>query len=366
MEEPACPDRVVMSRTFLFSLAIVGLAVGVPHARQQPEFRASTTTVSVHATVVDSEGRVVTGLSREDFEVFDNGRLQPVKVFDAGQRPISIVMMIDRSTSMAPHAARVDAAARAFVSNLLPDDRVRIGSFADQIRIEPDRFTGDAATLHRIIDRSPAGGATPLWRATSMALNALEDEEGQRVVLVFTDGRDTPAFSARLTFRDILTRVRQEETMVYAVGLAFKCGGTGGARRGPPPGFDQAGPLALQRLPGRRFPGPTTQMPFPGGRGRTPFPIPQPRRAPIENCRETGPDPDLQELAIAGGGGYVELRSTDDLTTTFEQVARELHSQYLLGFDAPELDGRLHDLDVRVKRAAVTVRARRTYLAAAE
>jgi VWFA-related protein len=365
MEGPACPSRVAMSRTFLFPLAIVGLAAGVLHARQQPEFRASTTTVSVHATVVDSEGHVVTGLSPDDFEVFDNGRLQPVKVFDAGQRPISIVMMIDRSTSMEPHAARVDAAARAFVSNLLPEDRVRIGSFADQIRIEPQTFTQDPATLHRIIDRSPAGGATPLWRATNMALSALADEEGQRVVLIFTDGRDTPAFSANLTFRDILTRVRQEETMVYAVGLAFKCGGAGGTRRGPPPGFDQA-PLAFQRLPGRRFPGPTTQMPFPGGRGRTPFPIPQPRRAPIENCRETGPDPHLQELAIAGGGGYVELRSTDDLMTTFEDVARELHSQYLLGFDAPELDGRLHDLEVRVKRPGVTVRARRTYLAAAE
>jgi VWFA-related protein len=352
-----------MPRTFLFPLAIVGLTVGVLHARQQPEFRVSTATVSVHATVVDSEGHVVTGLTAEDFEVFDNGRLQPLKVFDAGQRPISIVMMIDRSTSMEPHAARVDAAARAFVSNLLPEDRVRIGSFGDQIRIQPETFTSDAVTLHRIIDRGPAGGATPLWRATAMALSALADEQGQRVALVFTDGRDTPAFSANITFSDILRRVRQEETMVYAVGLAFRCGGNGG-RRGPPLGFDQTSPLMFQGMPRRRFPGPGTQMPFPGGRGRMPFPIPQPRRVPVENCRETGPDPDLQELAIAGGGGYIELRSSDDLTTTFENVARELHSQYLLGFDAPELDGRLHSLDVRVKRPGATVRARRTYMAA--
>lgn len=265
---------------------------------------------------------------------------------------------------MEPHAARVDAAARAFVSNLLPEDRVRIGSFADQIRIEPDTFTGDAATLHRIIDRSPAGGATPLWRATNMALNALAEEDRQRVVLVFTDGRDTPAFSANLTSGDILRRVRQEETMVYAVGLAFRCGGGGGTRQGPPSWFDETGPLAFQRPPGPRFPRPTPQMPFPGGgRGRMPFPVPQPRRAPVDSCRETGPDPHLQDLAIAGGGGYVELRSTDDLTATFERVAHELHSQYLLGFDAPELDGRLHDLDVRVKRPDVTVRARRTYMA---
>jgi Ca-activated chloride channel family protein len=88
-----------------------------------------------------------------------------------------------------------------------------------------------------------------------------------------------------------------------------------------------------------------------------------PRRLVTETCRETGPDPDLRTLAVAGGGGYFELRSSDDLTATFERVARELHSQYLIGFEPPERDGRLHHLDVRVRRPGVTVRARRTYLA---
>jgi VWFA-related protein len=359
-----------MSRTSFFPSVSIVLAAGLLGQAQQPEFRAAAPAVSVHATVVDRSGHVVGNLTRDDFEVYDNGRLQPLTVFDAGQRAISIIMMIDRSSSMQPNAPRVEAAARAFVATLLPGDRVRIGTFADEIRIRPDGFTSDPATLYGIIDRSPeTGGATPLWRATNMALDGMAAEDGQRVVLVFTDGRDTPAFSENVTFRDILARVRREETMVYAVGLASICGTStpkrtpyGGGR-----GWYQLGPRGPSQGP--RVPRPPVLIPFPG-RGmpppRTPVPTPAPRRSADTACRETGPDPDLRELAVAGGGGYFELRSTDDLTATFERVARELHSQYLIGFAAPELDGQLHHLEVRVKRADVTVRARRTYLAATE
>lgn len=370
MEGPACPARVVMLRTSIFPLVVIGLAAGVLARAQQPEFRATAPTVSIHATVVDRNGHVVGNLTRDDFEVYDNGRLQSLSVFDAGQRPISIVVMLDRSSTMLPHAGRVEAAARAFVATLLPEDRVRIGTFASDIRIRPETFTSEPATLYGIIDRSPDdGGATPLWRATDMALDALAAEDGQRVVLVFTDGRDTPAFSENVTFSDILTRVRREETMVYAVGLAYSCGKStpkrtpyGGGSR-----WFQFGPLGpWQRPRAPQFPRPPAPVPFPGRGWPPPTPEPSRPRPAADDCRESGPDPDLRELALAGGGGYFELRSTDDLTSTFERVAQELHSQYLIGFAAPELDGQLHTLEVRVKRPDVTVRARRTYLAAAE
>jgi VWFA-related protein len=360
-----------MLRTSPAWIVLLGLTAGALLHAQQPAFRANASTVSVHATVVDRTGHVIGGLTRDDFEVYDNGRLQPITVFDAGQRPISIVVMLDRSSSMQPNAARVEAAARAFVATLLPGDRVRIGTFADEIRIQPDGFTSEPATLYGIIDRSPApGGATPLWRATNLALDALVPEEGQRVVLVFTDGRDTPAFSENVTFRDILTRVRREEAMVYAVGLAYRCGASTPKRTpyGGGSGWYQFGPRGPSQGPRQPMgPRPPVLIPFPG-RGLPPprTPVPTPRRPVEAECRETGPDPDLRELAVAGGGGYFELRSTDDLTSTFERVARELHSQYLLGFAAPELDGELHALEVRVKRPDLTVRARRTYLAATE
>jgi hypothetical protein len=66
------------------------------------------------------------------------------------------------------------------------------------------------------------------------------------------------------------------------------------------------------------------------------------------------------------GGGYFELTKTDDLGRTFSPVAEELRSQYLLGVAPANLDGKLHQLDVRVSRPGTTVRARRTYLASPE
>jgi hypothetical protein len=82
-----------------------------------------------------------------------------------------------------------------------------------------------------------------------------------------------------------------------------------------------------------------------------------------ERCRASGPDPDLRELVDEGGGGYFELKSTDNLAATFERIAHELHSQYLLGFVADRFDGRAHALEVRVRRPGLVVRARKSYVA---
>jgi Ca-activated chloride channel family protein len=76
------------------------------------------------------------------------------------------------------------------------------------------------------------------------------------------------------------------------------------------------------------------------------------------------PDRGLRKISDETGGGYFELRRTDDLGPTFTRVAQELHSQYVLGF-APATDGKLHKLDVRVKKAGMTARARKSYLAPA-
>jgi hypothetical protein len=86
-----------------------------------------------------------------------------------------------------------------------------------------------------------------------------------------------------------------------------------------------------------------------GGRGGAPF--------------VTGPDPGLKDLAAATGGGYFELTSTVDLLRTFTRVADELHRQYLLGFTPASLDGKMHDLQVKVDERGAIVRARKRYLA---
>jgi Ca-activated chloride channel homolog len=75
------------------------------------------------------------------------------------------------------------------------------------------------------------------------------------------------------------------------------------------------------------------------------------------------PDGGLRKIAEETGGGYFELDKTSDLAPTFTRVAQELHSQYVLGFAPTDLDGREHKLTVRMKQPGMTARARRSYVA---
>ena len=81
-------------------------------------------------------------------------------------------------------------------------------------------------------------------------------------------------------------------------------------------------------------------------------------------CSDTKPDPGLRSLADEGGGGYFDLQRTADLSGAFARVADELHRQYLLGFTPTALDGKVHVLEVRLRRPDLTARARKSYIAA--
>jgi Ca-activated chloride channel family protein len=131
--------------------------------------------------------------------------------------------------------------------------------------------------------------------------------EGRRVILVFTDGDDTSSHIGR---NAIVDRARAEEVMIYSIGLQSEY-------------FDGA------------------------------------------RVVRSKPDAGLKRLSDETGGGYFELKQTADLGPTFTRVAQELHSQYVLGFEPQQLDGKVHRLTVKMKQAGMTARARRSYLASA-
>jgi len=381
-----------MFRLFVAALSVLAAGTVFTAAQQEPQFRGGTHMVSVYATVVDQYGRLIPNLTKDDFEILDNGRRQPVTVFANDVRPITIVMMLDRSGSMVSNFTLVRDAAEHFVGHLLPADRARIGSFSNEVRIEPASFTSSREELVDILRNGlqPAG-ATPLWAATSRAMDALAREEGRRVVLLFTDGKDNPTQAyVGSTFADVRARSQIEEIMVYGIGLSERCDGPaadpttepgvwfqrGGQRGGPRSG--PAGPM--RGLPPQRPGGGVRLPPRPGGIGRPPIgrppigprelPPPPPPAWPTEkppsnagSCVGTGPDPDLKELSGVGGGGYFELTGTADLQATFARVANELHHQYLLAFPSQALDGRLHTLQVKVDIPGLTARARKSYFA---
>lgn len=329
------------------------LILAVASLAQESTFKSANRTVAVYATVTEVGGHLVPDLTREDFQVKDEGKPQALTVFTNDIQPITVVLLLDRSGSMRGNFELVEKAAEAFVDDLGPNDKARIGSFANRIQVDPRTFTSDHEELKAILRQElQEEGPTPLWNAVNVGITTLLHEEGRRVVLVFTDGVDAPLNQGpnNSSLKDVIKRADEENVMVYAIGLAGQNGPGGGrgrgGRGGPPPGGGGRGRGGWGR------PGFSPQL---GGFGGW----------TIGSPAGNGPDPGLAKLAEATGGGYFQLSNTADLQRTFHRVVDELRHQYLLGFSATKLDGKTHRLEVKVNDPVYTVRARKTYLAAA-
>jgi VWFA-related protein len=322
------------TRTALFvqaACALLGLAALAAQEPQQP-FRSGASTVAVYTTVTDASGRLVPNLTKDDFEIYDNGKLQPITLFQTETQPLSIAIMIDRSGSMRDNFRLVSLATAEFVRRLLPADKARIGTFADKIELRPEEFTSDHQVLVGVLrGEMPTEGPSPIWNAADEAMSTLATQTGRRVVLLFTDGVDSPPISfkkANKSVMDIVERAMREDAMVYAIGLE-------------------------SRMP---FTKPQTGMGVGGGGLSGGF-------GQTSSSFTQRPDPGLPKIAEETGGGYFELTRADDLNATFARVADELHQQYALGFEPTKLDGKRHKLEVKLKVKGMKARARESYLA---
>jgi Ca-activated chloride channel family protein len=298
----------VVLATLLGALSVVALAGQDPQQPPPPLFKSgSKPIVSIFATVTDAQNRLVPELTRDDFQVFDNDKLQPLVVFDDQIQPISVVIMLDTSASMTNSIALLKQASEQFILRLLPADKAAVGAFNDKIEMSSD-FTNNRDALIGHVKELDYGNATRLYDAVDESLAALEEVDGRKVVLVFTDGDDT---GSRVSRNAVMEKARDAEVMIYAIGLESEF-------------FD-----------GMRV-------------------------------TRTKPDSGLRRLAEETGGGYFELKKTADLGPTFSRVAQELHSQYALGFEAPLLDGKVHKLTLKMKQPGMMGRGRRSYVATPE
>lgn len=292
------------------ALAVGACALTVLAVPTGAQIRVSTQTVPLYVTVTDNAKRIVPDLVREDFEVYDNGKLQALTNFDNQVTPISVVVMLDTSGSMTLALDMVKQAAEEFILRMLPDDRAKVGAFNDKLEVKPQiglPFTNNRDQLIRYLNELDFGYPTRLYDAVDYSINELKTVDGRKVVLVFTDGADT---ASRLDSGDVTERSRVEEVMVYSVGLENEYMNGG------------------QRV-------------------------------------RTSPDRGLRRLSDETGGGFFMLKKQDELGPTFTRIAQELHSQYVMGFTPETLDNKIHKLEVRVKRPGMTARARRSYVASA-
>ncbi len=269
---------------------------------QQPAFKTGVQTVAIYATVRDAGGRSVPDLTKDDFEILDNGQPVEITAFSSGRQPLTVALLLDMSGSMNPSVLRVRESTRRFIDALLPEDRVRICTFGDEIALSPI-LTNDKAVLTRIVSEELwPGGGTPLWNAVFAGMQSLAEEPGRRVVLALTDGADggsLPGWKGR--FRDVRDRATREGFMLYMVGMD-------------------------------------------------------------NTAIKTEPDSEVAALLDDTGGAHFNVAAAADLGETFTRVAEELRRQYLLGF-TPARDGREHRLTVRVKRPGLSARARKSYTA---
>src|SRR6478752_7187968 len=288
--------------------AALALAMSLTLMAQQPTFKAGTQVVSIFATVTDSQKRLVSDLTQEDFSVFDNEKPQPLVYFDNSIHPINVVVMLDTSGSMTLTIDLLKQAAEQFVIRLLPEDKARVGAFNDKIQINA-KWSNNRDQLVTDIKDLDYGNGTRLWDAVGAALDELKPIDGRRVILVFTDGDDTESRSMNLG--RVIERARNDEVMIYAIGLESEY-----------------------------FNGQTHVR--------------------------SKPDSGLRKVADETGGGYFELKKTAELAPAFTKIAQELHSQYVIGFTPTLLDNRVHKLAVKMKQPGMTARARRSYTAAAD
>ena len=311
---------------FLKYATVVACVVGALGAagRQQPIFRGAGEGVHVFVTVTDRDGRLVTTLTQHDFKVRDEGKPQPISVFDNTPRAIRLIVMLDVSGSMEGNLPLLRAAAEQLVARLRPDDGARVGTFGHQVVISPS-FTRNLDELRRALPDAIAHDApTPLWRAVDEAMDGFGSEgEERRVVLVLSDGKDSGPISFRqraVSQVEVIDRAREDAVMVYGIGMRSH-----GRRPPMQPGIGMSGLQAML----------TADL----------------------------PDPGLARVAEETGGGYTEIRFGEDLGAAFARIADELHSQYLIGFAPPERDGKVHDVDVRVSQPGLKPRARKSYVA---
>lgn len=186
-------------------------------AATQQTFRSGVSLVDVYVTVTDRAGRLVPDLTQADFEIKDNGKAQPIRLFEARTQAITIAVMVDESPSLFDVAGRVRLAVGEFAGRLLPADRATVGAFSHLVRLNP-RLTNDAAELAARLDRGrvqfPAG--TAMWDAIHDAAAALAGEGGRRVVLVLTDADDN---CSEVDPRAVRERIARDGTMIYAIGV---------------------------------------------------------------------------------------------------------------------------------------------------
>ena len=206
----------LLSSLLVFSFLAVAQTVQTPPG-DPVTIRVDTKLVDLPVSVTDRSGKMVIDLPQKAFKVFDNGVEQPIKVFKREDVPISLGIIVDNSGSMKEKRQKVEIASMDLVKASNPQDEVFVVNFNDVAYLDVP-MTNSIKALEEGVARIDSRGGTAMRDAISMSIDYLK-ENGKRqkkVLLVVTDGNDN---ASSVNLEKLVTRARQSEVLVYAIGL---------------------------------------------------------------------------------------------------------------------------------------------------
>ena len=180
-------------------------------------FSTETRLVPLSVTVQDKSGHLVTNLTQSAFQVYENGVLQPLKVFKREDVPVSLGLIIDNSGSMRDKRAKVAAAALDLVKDSNPADEVFIVNFNDEAFLDAE-FTNDTTKMEQALSKIDSRGGTAMRDAIRMSIDHLKEgaKRDKKVLLVVTDGNDNASI---ISLENLVKEAQNSGVLLYAIGL---------------------------------------------------------------------------------------------------------------------------------------------------
>jgi VWFA-related protein len=334
-------------RALIFAAVIAATALAGAQSQEGFRFKSGVDLVNVTTTVTDEDGRFVSGLRREDFTVYEDGKLQDVSHFSNDRVPVSLGIVLDTSGSMSPEKM---SAARSAIDRLIydlldKDDELFLVQFATRASLRQD-WTTDRGLISRAVRNASATGGTAIYDAVATAIpTAQAGTHVKKALLVISDGNDTNSTTSVGTLRQ---QIRESDVLVYALGI------------------DGSGRRSQVTSPPVQIPMP---LPFPFPNGRRPRPGLPPIGGGSGGGWSSAPGDrvnadTLRQITDDTGGRTEIVRGSEGLGPATARIADELSKQYYLGYSSnTERDGQWHSIRVSVKDRRLTVRARRGYIA---
>lgn len=337
-----CWRHQVAASLIVISLSLPSSAQKEPgqntQGRDDEPVKLGTTLVQVPATVSEPGGRYVTDLSKDDFSIFEDGVKQRIEFFGSVEQPFSVVLLLDSSGSTAAQVEQIKSAAFAFVDSMRPRDRAMVISFNDSVQVQCE-LTGDRETLRRAVASMTPGEFTQVFEAVYTAVwEKLQDVEGRKAVIIFTDGIDTA--SSEISEEDTFDAViESEDIIVYPIRYSTR------------PDVERKMEMRIRSSLGAK------------GNDAVADELTRSRREIDRTYRKA--DEYLEQLAGMSGGIVERADTLQDLKGAFTRIADELRRQYLLGYYPANRtkDARDRKITVEVLRPGMKVRARPAYRA---